>query len=106
MKISTDEIVSIVAKNCNVKPEEIMSKMRNGEIVEARHIVCAVMRNEFDYSLKHIGKELGGKDHTTIIHSLRTFRNRMEVQQGYKELVDNITKEVNNKVDQNYNKRV
>jgi chromosomal replication initiator protein len=105
MKISTDEILDIVANNCNVKGEEIKSQMRNGEIVEARHITCAIMRNEFDYSLKYIGKELGGRDHTTIIHSLRTFRNRMDVEEGYRELFEKIKKDVNNKVDSNYSKR-
>lgn len=93
-KISTEEVIKIVAKSCNVTVDDIRSNMRRENIVEARHITCGVLRNEFDYSLKFIGDVMGGKHHTTIIHSIRTFRDRYKVYNDYKQLVDGVTNEI------------
>ena len=89
-KITPEEILSIVAKNCGVTSEQIISKTRIGEVVEARHILCGIMRNNFNYGLKSIGDFVGKRDHTTAINSIRTFKNRCELEEGYKDVVDRI----------------
>jgi chromosomal replication initiation ATPase DnaA len=46
------------------------------------------MKKEFDYSLKSIGQMVSGRDHTTVIHSINTVKDRCDTEEGYKELVN------------------
>ena len=83
--ISPEHVLKIVSECCGVTIEQVLSKSRKNEITEARHIFCAIMKLELNYSYKSIGEFVSGRDHSTAIHSLRTFRNRCETEEGYKE---------------------
>ena len=93
-RISKHEVIAIVAKLCNVTPEDIKSNIRTYDVVEARHIACGVLRDEFDYSLKCIGDAIGNKHHTTVIHSIRTYRDRCKVYDEYRKTADAAIKEI------------
>ena len=97
-KVTPEEILNIVAKNCGVTAEQIISKTRIGEVVEARHILCGIMRNNFKYGLKSIGDFVGKRDHTTAINSIRTFKNRCELEDGYMDIVNRIVFELDEKI--------
>lgn len=97
-RITPEQIIDVVAKNCNVKPEDIIAKIKTKDIAEARHIVCAIMRNEFGFSVEFIGKTIGGRDHSTAVHSTQVFKNRLEYEHGYKDLVNKIMDEINDKI--------
>jgi chromosomal replication initiation ATPase DnaA len=62
-----------------------MSNSRKSEISEARHIFCAIMKLEFNYTYESIGQFTNKRDHSTAIHSVRTFKNRCQTEEGYKE---------------------
>ena len=47
----------------------IYEKTRRKEIVHARQVAMYILREEFNVSYPLIGQKLGGKDHTTVIHS-------------------------------------
>lgn len=65
------EIIEHVAHSYGVTVEAIMSKSRMDKIAEARHAaIRAVANSRPDWSLTMIGKVFG-RDHTTILHSLR-----------------------------------
>jgi len=68
--ISTDKIVKVVANFFSIEKKEIMGKRRYKELVYPRQIIMYLLRNELNYSFPRIGKELGGKDHTTIMHGV------------------------------------
>lgn len=84
-RIKPELVLQIVAEHCGVTTEQIFSKIRKKEFVEARHIFCAIMKKEFGFSYEHIGQLNNGRDHTTIIHSVKIFNNRCETEEGYKE---------------------
>lgn len=87
-KITPERIMEIVAEKYGVTVSEILSRIRKKEVVEARHIFCTIMKKEFDYSLKSIGEMVSGRDHTTVIHSINTVKDRCDTEEGYKELVN------------------
>ncbi len=87
-KITPERIMEIVAEKYGVTVSEILSRIRKKEVVEARHIFCTIMKKEFDYSLKSIGQMVSGRDHTTVIHSINTVKDRCDTEEGYKELVN------------------
>ena len=49
-RISKEEILSIVAKNCCVNMDDILSRSRKREVIDARFMFIAVMRKEFGHS--------------------------------------------------------
>jgi chromosomal replication initiator protein len=89
-KISKDEILEIIAEECSIKVSDIASKTRKTEVVNGRFIFCGVMKEYFGYSLKKIGEFVGGRDHTTIIHSIKEYKNRYQNEEHYRHMVNNI----------------
>lgn len=67
----------------NNKKILLTSKRRFREIAELRFIYCFLSR-QLGFRLKEIGRSLGNKDHTTIIHSLKTFTDLMETSENFK----------------------
>jgi len=62
------EVLDAVCRYYNVDPERLRGKERDREIVWPRQVAMYVMREETNASLFQIGMELGGRDHTTIMH--------------------------------------
>lgn len=67
--ISLEDIVKVVAHFYNIEETAIYEKNRRKEIVEARQIAMYILREDFNISFPHIGKKIGGRDHTTVMHS-------------------------------------
>ena len=67
--ISIGTIQEEVAKFYGVSVTDIVGKRRLQNIVQARQIAMYLARELTDNSLPKIGKEFGGKDHTTVMHS-------------------------------------
>jgi chromosomal replication initiator protein len=67
--ISPKEIIKLVSGYYKVKESEIYKKTRKKEIVKPRQIIMFLLREDFDISYPTIGQKLGGRDHTTVIHS-------------------------------------
>lgn len=88
--ITPEEILKIISDHCGVTTDEVLSRTRKKEKVEARHIFCAIMKIQFGYSYTSIGEMMGHRDHTTAIHSVKTFHDRFKIEDGYKELISNI----------------
>jgi len=89
-RITKDEILQIIAYECSVSVEDIVAKTRKTEVVNGRFIFCGIMKEYFGYSLKKIGEFVGGRDHTTIIHSVEKYHDRYQNEEHYRVLVNNI----------------
>ncbi|MEO5635321.1 MAG: chromosomal replication initiator protein DnaA [Candidatus Paceibacterota bacterium] len=63
------DVVKIVSEHYKLEEASIYEKTRKKEIVRARQIVMYLLREDFNVSYPLIGQKLGGKDHTTVIHS-------------------------------------
>jgi chromosomal replication initiator protein len=94
-KITPEFIIEIVSEHFNIKPADITSKKRNSEIVFPRHIVMYLCREMTDIPLNSIGKLLGKKDHTTIMHGHNRIAEEMENNTNTKNIVDTIIKKIN-----------
>jgi len=76
--LAIDEIVKMIAGYYGVHPEQIYEKSRKKEIVQIRQIVMYILREFFNISYPTIGKEIGGRDHTTVIHSYEKVKEMMK----------------------------
>ncbi|MBI2631122.1 chromosomal replication initiator protein DnaA [Candidatus Nomurabacteria bacterium] len=63
------DVVKIVSEYYKLEESSVYEKTRKKEIVKARQIVMYLLREDFNVSYPLIGQKLGGKDHTTVIHS-------------------------------------
>ena len=89
-KIDTAQIISEVCKYFAVTKEEIMSGRRKKELVLPRQIAIYLIREQTTKSLPEIGKIMGGKDHTTIMHSEKKISDLLETDIKLKESVENL----------------
>ena len=86
-----ERILNIVTEEFGVTVSEIQGKKRDRRIIDARQIVCHVMVVMMRLTLKYTGTyALGGRDHTTVIHSIRMFRNVYETDEEYREKADRV----------------
>jgi chromosomal replication initiator protein len=67
--IAIKDVVKIVSDYYSLEESLVYEKTRRKEIVKARQVVMYLLREDFNVSYPLIGQKLGGKDHTTVIHS-------------------------------------
>ena len=69
--VTPSYIVDIVADHFSLTPQEIYSKNRSNKIAYPRQIAMYMCRKYLNMSLLDVGKAIGGKDHTTVMHALK-----------------------------------
>lgn len=67
--VSVKHIVSKVAEFYGIDEDSIYEKTRRREVVRPRQVIMYILREDFSVSYPTIGSKLGGRDHTTVIHS-------------------------------------
>ncbi|OGI81882.1 hypothetical protein A3I95_00425 [Candidatus Nomurabacteria bacterium RIFCSPLOWO2_02_FULL_44_12] len=67
--IAIKDVVKTVSGYYKLEEASIYEKTRRKEIVKARQVVMYLLREDFNVSYPLIGQKIGGKDHTTVIHS-------------------------------------
>lgn len=93
-EITPSFIISVVAEHFGVKPEDISSKRRNSEFVVPRQVVMYLCRELTDISYTNIGKLLGKKDHSTIMHGVDKITKELRVNDELRNNVDIIRKKI------------
>ena len=68
------EIVKEVCEKHGLKIEDVISERRHQYLVRPRQEIMYRLCTETDWSLPRIGRLLGGRDHTTILHGKRKFQ--------------------------------
>jgi chromosomal replication initiator protein len=76
--ITNDDVITTVADKCGVTSEAMKGRNRAQEIVMPRQIAMYLMREETGASLAEIGRALGGRDHTTVIHGIEKIEGRLQ----------------------------
>ncbi|MCY1684791.1 chromosomal replication initiator protein DnaA [Kocuria sp. SL71] len=76
-EITAATILGQTAAYFDISLDELKSKSRTRTLVTARQIAMYLLRELTDMSLPKIGQELGGRDHTTVMHADRKIRTLM-----------------------------
>ena len=93
-KITPELIIRVVAEHYGVNPEDITSKKRNSEFVLPRQVVMYLCRDLTETSLANIGKLLGKKDHTTVIHGANKITDELNTNEELKNNIEIIKKKI------------
>lgn len=86
-EVGIDYIQKTVAEYYHLKQEELVSKTRKKEIVNARQIAMYFCKEYTNHSLKSIGYHFGGRDHSTVIHAVQAVNDYMDVDTRYKDTI-------------------
>ena len=93
-EISIDYIQKVVCNYFNIPIEQIQSKTRKREIVQARQVAMFFSKNLTKASLATIGSQIGGKDHATVLHACKTVNNLIETDKRFRIQIDEIEKKL------------
>ena len=88
---------AIVQSVCNfyqLQPADLQSRRRHRSITEPRQLTMWLARKHTRYSLQEIGGQLGGRDHTTVMHSIRSVDKRNAEDLGYLAQVEQIEQQI------------
>lgn len=94
-EVTPEFIIEVVADHFNLTPLDIISQRRNKEIVYPRQIAMYLCRNMTDTGLQNIGKSLGGRDHTTILHGIDKITADLEGNPTLQNTIDILKKKIN-----------
>jgi len=92
--INSKHLIEAICDFYNLELEDIMGKTREKRISEPRQILMYLMREEIKNSFPSIGKELGGRDHTTVMHACtkikREIENNIQMKQDMETIKQNV----------------
>lgn len=77
--ISVKNVVDRVAEFYGIGEDSIYEKTRRREVVRPRQVIMYILREDFNISYPSIGTKLGGRDHTTVIHSCEKIKRELGV---------------------------
>jgi len=77
--ISVKNVVDRVAEFYGIGEDSIYEKTRRREVVRPRQVIMYILREDFRISYPSIGTKLGGRDHTTVIHSCEKIKREIVV---------------------------
>lgn len=93
-EVSIDYIQKLVTEFYGLTVDQLKSKTRKREIVQARQISMFYAKNLTKASLKSIGTYFGGRDHSTVIHACQTVNDLMDTDKKFKNDVEEIGKRI------------
>ncbi len=95
--ITVERILNEVGRTMGVKAEDIRSGRRSAPVSKARQTAAYVVRNITNLPTDAIGKEFGGRDHSTIVYAIQKVEQQMEKDRSYRNLVEDIIKNISEK---------
>lgn len=94
-EVTPELIIQVVSDHYGITSLDISSQKRNKEIVYPRQIVMYLCRNMTEAPLQAIGKYLGGRDHTTIIHGSEKIAAELEKNETLRNTMEILKKKIN-----------
>ena len=93
--ISKDQVVEEICNEFDVDKEQFLKlKCRKPYFSDPRKLYCYIRVRRMGAKLVHVGKELCGYDHTTIIHSCKTFEPLFETDTDYREKCERVLRKL------------
>jgi len=78
-ELTPAQVIEAVARHYGVHPEDLRGKNRSQEVAVPRQIAMYLIREELGLPLAEIGRELGGRDHTTVLYGYEKVAQSIEV---------------------------
>ena len=93
-KNKIDQVQQLVANHYNIKVEDLKSKKRVSTIAFPRQIAMYICRVILEEPLTKIGIEFGGKDHTTVMHSVDKIKKQIKNDKTFELEINKLINEI------------
>lgn len=92
-KVLTSKLImQVVCKFFNIKVSDIVSDKRSNNVAYPRQIAMYLCREVANMSFPSIGKDFGGRDHSTVLHAYSKIKDEYEKNSETKDLIEDIKK--------------
>lgn len=93
-EITIEFIQKLVADHYNIPVDKLQGKTRKRSVVIARQLSMYLSKNLTNKSLKAIGENFGGRDHSTVIYSCRAVQDMLDTDNMFKRTVQELEKRI------------
>ncbi|MCL2570371.1 MAG: chromosomal replication initiator protein DnaA [Firmicutes bacterium] len=94
-KTTAKDVILKVCKYFNISKDDIVGKKRNREFVEPRMVAIYLICEVLNIPLVNIGQLLGGRDHTTVLHSRNKIATQLQKDVRMKRIVEDLKSMLN-----------
>lgn len=91
-EISIDYIQKTVCDYFKIPMDQLQSKTRKRDVVQARQLAMFFAKKYTKASLQNIGNKIGNRDHATVLHAVKTVSNLSETDKIFRGYVEDISK--------------
>ena len=93
-QVTIQIIIDVVKEFYGVRLSDLQSPRRHKSITEPRQICMWLARKRTGFSLEEIGEHFGGRDHSTVLHSIRTVDDRIQKDTVYARQIEQLDEAV------------
>ncbi|MBE6009913.1 MAG: chromosomal replication initiator protein DnaA [Lachnospiraceae bacterium] len=94
-EVTPQLIMEVVAEHFSITVDQLMSKSRTKDIALPRQIVMYLCKNMTSLPLESIGRLIGGRDHSTILHGVNKVKDEFDKDKDFRQTVETIQKKIN-----------
>jgi len=94
-RVRIEDIQRFVARHYNISKQDMLSSRRTRTVVRPRQVAMYLAKMLTPRSLPEIGRNFGGRDHTTVLHAVRTVENRLGTDQKLAQEVELLKRLIN-----------
>ncbi|MDR2596968.1 MAG: chromosomal replication initiator protein DnaA [Treponema sp.] len=87
---SMDNIIRVVSDYFSLTPNDLKGRKKTQNIVFARQLAMFIGKEMTDYSTTEIGQDFGGKDHTTVMHSIGKIKGKLLTDPTLNSTIENL----------------
>jgi chromosomal replication initiator protein len=92
--VTRDDVIRAVTSHYAIGRRELAGRSRTKDVVVPRQVAMYLLRAETDASLVDIGGELGGRDHTTVLHGIRQVERSLETDPSLRTAIVSIRESI------------
>ncbi len=92
--LGIESIQKTVCEYFRIKPQDIKAKKRTRDIAFPRQIAMYLSKVLTELSLSDIGKNFGGKDHSTVIHACKQVEERRKKDEDFNKKIEYLLKKI------------
>ena len=93
-QLSEQKIINVVADYYNLAPNQLVGKVRTGQLALARHVAMYLIRINIDVPLNKIGNMFGGRDHTTVMNGISKVESMLKTDEALKAAIEELQKRI------------
>lgn len=93
-KNKIDQVQQLIASNYNITVDDLKSKRRISKIAVPRQIAMYICRVKLEETLPKIGLAFGGKDHTTVMHSVDKIKKEIAKDKNLEIQIEKIVEQI------------